>query len=93
MPISFREEMSDRDRDAIHYGEVTKCDGQMVTAGMIGYIAVVTGIGDTIEAARESSYGVVRKIVIPNARYRNDIGERLMHKDLDTLKRLGWFAE
>jgi phosphoribosylamine--glycine ligase len=93
MPITFREEMSDRDRDAIHYGEVAKCDGQLVTAGLIGYIAVVTGIGDTIDAARKSAYGVVRKIVVPNARYRDDIGERLMREDLDTLKRLGWLAE
>lgn len=93
MPISFREEMNDRDRDAIHYGEVTKCDGQLLTAGLIGYIAVVTGIGDTIDAARESAYGVVSKIVVPNARYRDDIGERLLREDLDTLKRLGWLAE
>lgn len=93
MPICFRGEMSNCDRDAIHYGEVTKCDDQMVTAGLIGYIAVVTGIGDTIDAARESTYGVVRKIVVPNARYRNDIGEKLMREDLDTLKRLGWLAE
>jgi phosphoribosylamine--glycine ligase len=93
MPISFREEMSDRDRDAIHYGEVSKCDGRMVTAGLIGYIAVVTGVGDTIDAARESAYGVVRKIVVPNARYRDDIGEKLIREDFHTLKRLGWLAE
>jgi phosphoribosylamine--glycine ligase len=93
MPISFLGEMSECDRDAIHYGEVTNCEGQLVTAGLIGYIAVVTGTGETIDAARESSYRVVRKIVVPNARYRNDIGEKLMREDLDTLKKLGWLAE
>jgi len=92
MPISFDGEMTGDDRDAIHYGEVTKCDGQIVTAGMIGYIAVVTGVGDTIAAARESCYRVARKIVIPNARYRNDIGEKLMREDFDRLKKLGWLA-
>lgn len=93
MPISFLGEMSECDRDAIHYGEVTNWEGQLVTAGLIGYIAVVTGTGETIDAARESSYRVVRKIVVPNARYRNDIGEKLMREDLDTLKKLGWLAE
>jgi phosphoribosylamine--glycine ligase len=92
MPISFDGEMTGDDRDAIHYGEVTECDGQMVTAGMIGYIAVVTGVGGTIAAARESCYRVARKIVIPNARYRNDIGEKLMREDFDRLKKLGWLA-
>ena len=60
MPICFREEITDCERDAIHYGEVTICDGQMVTAGMIGYIAVVTGVGDTVDAARESAYRIVK---------------------------------
>jgi phosphoribosylamine--glycine ligase len=93
VPICFRCGTNDWDRDLIHYGEVTMNDGRLVTAGMVGYIAVVTGIGETIEAARRNAYGIVDKIVIPNARYRNDIGERLIREDLDTLTRLGWLTE
>lgn len=93
MPICLQGELTDCERDAIHYGEVTIRDGQLVTAGMIGYIAVITGVGNTIEAARESAYRVVRKMVIPNARYRIDIGAKLMQEDLATLRKLGWLTE
>ena len=93
MPICFQGQLADCERDAIHYCEVSMCDGQLVTAGMIGYIAVVTGVGETIEAARESAYRIVKKIVIPSARYRNDIGEKLIREDLATLKKLGWLTE
>lgn len=92
LPICFASELSDRDRDSIHYGEVALCDGQLVTAGMIGYIAVVTGIGDTIAAARDEAYRLTREIIVPNARYRIDIGEKLMRKDLRTLESLGWIS-
>jgi phosphoribosylamine--glycine ligase len=58
---------------------------------MIGYIMVVTGIGDSIEAAREAAYSRVQKVVIPNSRYRNDIGGRLIERDLREMRRLGLF--
>ncbi len=93
MPICFRSEMTDCDRDSVHYGEVAMRDGQLVTAGMVGYAAVVTGLGDTVQKARESAYHVVDKVVIPNARYRNDVGERLIRTDLHTLERLGWLGQ
>lgn len=92
-PVNFTDELTEEDRDAIHFGEVTMHEGQLVTAGMIGYIAVVTGRGSTVQAARESAYRVVNKIVIPNARYRNDIGERVMSESLRELERLGWLHE
>jgi phosphoribosylamine--glycine ligase len=90
IPICFADSMTDEDRDSLHYGEVTMKRGQLVTAGMIGYVMVVTGVGDTISDARETVYERVGKVVIPNARYRNDIGVRLMHHDHDAMKALGW---
>jgi len=36
---------------------------------------------------------VVRKIVIPNSRYRDDIGEKLIREDFKSLRELGWIAE
>jgi phosphoribosylamine--glycine ligase len=74
----------------MHYGEVAKVDGELVTAGQIGYVMVVTGAGDDVETARREALARVRKVVVPNMRYRNDIGERLVREDLGRLKRLGW---
>jgi phosphoribosylamine--glycine ligase len=88
-PICFAGDLDEADRQSLHYGEVDMCDGQLVTAGMIGYTMVVTGVADSIEAARETAYRRVRKVVIPNSRYRNDIGIRLVEHDMTEMRRLG----
>jgi phosphoribosylamine--glycine ligase len=63
--------------------------GQLVTAGQIGYVMVVTGCGETIEAARRDAYARAEKVVIPNVRYRVDIGATF-ERDRAELVRLGW---
>jgi phosphoribosylamine--glycine ligase len=65
------------------------CDGALVTAGMIGYVMVVTGTGDTIEEGRRTAYERVGKVVIPNMRFRNDIGARHA-SDVAFMQGLGW---
>jgi phosphoribosylamine---glycine ligase len=92
-PISLRQEMSEYDRDSIHYGEVAMRNGQLVTAGMVGYVAVVTGLGATVQEARDNAYRVMNDVVVPNGRYRNDIGKKLIKDDLATLSRLGWLGQ
>ena len=82
--------MSEEDLDSLHLGEVTMRNGQLRTAGMIGYIMVVTGTGTTIEEARAAAYERTGKVVIPNVRYRNDIGLRLVEGDWARLRTLGW---
>ena len=91
MPISFRKSLTDADRDAIHYGEVTMRGDELVTAGIIGYIMVVTGTGSDIDEARRSAYERVGKVVIPNMRYRNDIGARFS-QDAAVMRSLGWLG-
>ena len=88
-PICFRDTLTDEDREFLHFGEVTLREGQLVTAGMIGYAMVVTGLGATIEESRSTAYNRVSKVVIPNMRYRTDIGSRLKERDWATLQDLG----
>jgi phosphoribosylamine--glycine ligase len=88
-PICFTDDLDEADRQSLHYGEVDMREGQLVTAGMIGYIMVATAVADSIEAARATAYRRVRKVVIPNSRYRNDIGVRLIERDMDEMRRLG----
>lgn len=88
-PISLRDTMNDADMDGLHYGEVTLSEGQLVTAGMVGYVMVVTGVAETIDAARGVAYDRVGKVVIPNMRYRNDIGAR-HEDDCARLRSFGW---
>jgi phosphoribosylamine---glycine ligase len=91
-PICFRDTFNDEDRRSLHFGEVTMRDGELRTAGMIGYALVVTGIGATIENARAAAYERVEKVVIPNGRYRQDIGVKLMEKDWARLSSMGWIG-
>jgi phosphoribosylamine--glycine ligase len=93
MPVCFQDDVTAEDLNGIHFGEVTMHDGRIVTAGMIGYALVATGSGATIDAARGRAYEIAGKVVIPNARYRNDIGERLIRTDHARLAELGWIPE
>jgi phosphoribosylamine---glycine ligase len=80
------------DDDALHFGEVECVDELLVTSGSIGYVAVATGVADIVADAQSSAYATVRKIALANARYRNDIGDRLIREDWATLERLGWLG-
>lgn len=83
-------DLDDRERANVHLGEVALEQGELVTAGQIGYVMVVTGRGPTIEAAQRAAYELVQKIAIPNVRYRNDIGDALRSRGVAELTRLGW---
>jgi phosphoribosylamine--glycine ligase len=78
------------DDDALHFGEIECVDGRLVTSGSIGYVVVATGVGNSIVEAQSSAYSTVRKIAVANARYRNDIGDKLIREDWSALERLGW---
>ena len=42
--------------------------------------------------ARDAAYQLARKVIIPNLRYRDDIGTRVIDHDLAELSRLGYLA-
>jgi phosphoribosylamine---glycine ligase len=88
LPILFRGELSPDERRHLHYSEVALKDGQLVTAGMVGQVMVVTGVGDTVEAAQRRAYRLAERVVVPNLRYRSDIGDRFLRHDRAEMKRL-----
>ncbi|MGZ4358707.1 MAG: phosphoribosylamine--glycine ligase [Gaiellaceae bacterium] len=59
-------------------GTATK-DGRLVTAG--GRILDVTGLGDTLEQAREAAYEAVEKIGWQGMRYRRDIARLVAERE------------
>ena len=86
----FNGELSAIDKANLHYGEVGLKDGILVTSGANGYTLVVTGVGHSIEAARETALALVDKVIIPNARYRCDIGQKLIEGDLERIRAWGF---
>lgn len=90
LPILLRAGMTADERNGLHHSEVKRQGDQLVTAGTVGYVTVVTGRGDTAEIARERAYALAKKVVIPNMRYRTDIGEKFISGDRDRLEQWGW---
>lgn len=65
-------------------------NAQLVASGAIGYLGVANGVGNNVEEASSKAYELARKIVVPNLRYRNDIGGRVIAKGMTGLRNLGY---
>src|SRR3569833_108569 len=89
LPITFEGALSEQDCRNIHLGEVGTVNGEMVTAGHHGWTMVVTGAGITVLTSQEQAYRLAKRVVIPNLRYRTDIGSQLIATDFTRLAQLG----
>jgi phosphoribosylamine--glycine ligase len=92
LPVLLPDSFTPEDLANIHYGEVGVEGSQLVTSGLYGWSMVVTGTGPTIAAAQRAAYGRAGQILIPNVRYRLDIGERLIASDYAALEAMSIFS-
>ncbi len=91
--IFFKETLTDNEINSLHFEDVAReagANNSYYIAGNSGYILYITGIGETVEEARESVYSLIKKIHIPKMFYRTDIGLPFMNKDYTLLKTWGW---
>jgi phosphoribosylamine--glycine ligase len=90
LPLLFDGDLSPRDRLNFHPGEIGRDgSGALVTSGIYGWTAVVTGTGPSIAAARDEAYGLADRVLVPDGRYRRDIGAKLIAGDLARIEALG----
>ena len=89
LPILFHETLTEADRGHVHFCEVGLHNGQLATSGAYGWTMVVTGVGNTIARAQQRAIALAEKVFIPNARYRRDIGGRLIARDWQQVEKLG----
>jgi phosphoribosylamine---glycine ligase len=89
LPVIFDGEPRAEDRDHLYYGEVGLVNGQLVTSGQYGWTMVATAVSDSIEAARDKAGELADKVIIPNVRYRRDIGSGLIGRDFALLEKFG----
>ena len=76
----------------LHLGEVGISGTQLITSGLYGWTAVVTGTGTTVQEAKDQAYKHARQVEAPNLRYRLDIGDALISGDLAKLVDWSWIA-
>jgi len=81
LPVLLPKTFDAKDLRHVHFADVGLQEGQLVTSGIHGWPMVVTGTGPTIAAAQRAAYDRARQILIPNVRYRLDIGDRLAAYD------------
>lgn len=89
-PVGLPVIVGDIDPVHLHLGEVAAVDSNLVTAGLYGWTAVVTGTGETVERSRAAAYANAAKVQTPNLRYRLDIGDALIAGELERLSQWGW---
>jgi phosphoribosylamine--glycine ligase len=90
LPVIFDGKLSEQDRDRLYYGEVGTANGQLVTSGMYGWTMVATAVSDSIETARNKAGELADRIIVPNVRYRRDIGSALIAGDFALVEDLGF---
>lgn len=74
----------------VHLGEVGRPQSRLVTSGLYGWTAVVTGTGQTIAQSKQAAYANAAQVRVPNLRYRLDIGDALINGELALLETWGW---
>jgi phosphoribosylamine---glycine ligase len=89
-PVGLPVVLGKVERQHVHLGEVGEHNGALLTSGLYGWTAVITGTGATIEQARDAAYANAAEVSAPNLRYRLDIGEALIRSDFERLLRWGW---
>lgn len=92
LQIHFREDPDEGELRHYHPEEATVLqDGQgretWRTCSDTGYIMHVSGMGATVEEARDDAYRRIGNIVIPKMFYRSDIGVRFLEWDRALLER------
>ncbi len=73
-----------------HLSDVRMQDGQLFARRATGYAMVVTGTGATVQQAQAAATARARNVVIPNLRWRGDIGDRFLAGEGARLQALGW---
>lgn len=77
--------------DHIHLSDAKLKDGELVTAGNVGYVAVATGHGRTLETAIDYANKRAEQVIVDDGYFRSDIGYRTL-EHLPIIKRWGYLS-
>jgi phosphoribosylamine--glycine ligase len=89
-PVFFLRQPEGEELCYYHPVDVRRDGAQVLAMRRSGNPMIVTGTGPTVEAARGAAIRRAENVVIPEIRWRRDIGERFLTGDRDRLRALGW---
>jgi phosphoribosylamine---glycine ligase len=78
LPIFFDGKLSTEEQSHLYYGEVGLASGLLVTSGQYGWTMVATGVAKNIPEAQKKACDLADRVIVPNVRYRRDIGNGLI---------------
>ncbi len=64
--------------------------GQLFVHRRSGHAMIVTGTGPTVEAAQAAARARAANVIVPELRWRGDIGDRYLGGEGARLRALGW---
>lgn len=91
-PVFFHTDPDGADAAHYHFSDVRLADGQLLARSRTGYAMVVTGTGADVRTAQGRAAARARNVIIPDLRWRADIGDRFILQDEARLRALGWLA-
>jgi len=89
-PILFHDEPGAAEMRHYRRMDVRMAGGCLFARRHTGYVMVVTGTGATVEEARAAAGARARNVIVPDLRWRGDIGVRFLEQDRVRLAALGW---
>ena len=91
-PVFFHEPPGPDELPHYHWADMRQAGGQLFARRRTGYAMVVTGTGATVPLAQAAAALRARNVIIPNLRWRMDIGDRFLAGEGARLAQLGWLG-
>jgi phosphoribosylamine--glycine ligase len=89
--IYFKGTLTDEEKNHIHFERVSRRrSGEYYISKDDGFVLHVSGTGSTVEQARNETYSLIHKLIIPKMFYRTDIGVRFIKEERTKLKKWGY---
>ena len=89
-PVFFHHPPDPSEQPHYHYVDMRQDGTQLLAHRRSGHVLIATGTGVTIPLAQAAAVARARNVVVPDLRWRSDIGDRVLHGEQDTLHALGW---
>jgi phosphoribosylamine--glycine ligase len=86
LTVDFKEKLNKQDIDNFHPQYIYYKDGKIKVAIPDGYVAIITGQGDTPKEAGEATAKLLKKILVPKGFYRNDFTSHYDRSKKDLIK-------